>query len=269
MMGVIYLNKKKVFVVHNNMDYINKVNQFFLKGDGYTLVDYALDGQTFVKKCNLNNCDIVIVKNALTHITGLYALELLLEKDNIKDRPKHIILLTPFINKLIIDKCSQLGINHVKTFELQINKFPELVMELDLIEENKNKLYFDKQMEILKLLRDIGLLRTYIGYTYFEYILNIMLDQSEYIYKPMHFLYKLIANHFKVTNTSVEKAMRSCIRSSLLRNDSYYAKMLFGYSYEKKEFPSTSIVLQVCIKTLKEQKNIIINNNMQNSLRKI
>ncbi len=259
------MRKKRVLLAHNSYEFINKVDQFFQVDSLYTLTSYALNGEELVNKINLDNYDMVIVKNALTYITGLYALEVLLSKT--KQRPDFVILITPFLNEFLINKCERLEINYLHDLNINLSELPNLLFNLEIKNLVKNKSYFDSQMEIISLLKKIGLLKTYVGYSYFEYVLNYMLEKSENIYKSMKNVYYTISGHFNVSATSVEKAMRTCIKSSLSQSQGFYARMLFGH--HENDFPSTSVFLQICIQTLKEQKSQIINNNLKGSLRKI
>ncbi|QVK18094.1 hypothetical protein KHQ81_14905 [Mycoplasmatota bacterium] len=259
------MRKKRVLVAHNNIEFIELLRQCFLENDLYTLSDIALNGQELLNKVSLDNYDIVICKNALTQVTGLYALEGLFSKT--KNKPEIIILITPFINDFIRNKCQKLNIDYIQGLDVNISEIHQLLCHLGIKKTVEGKKYFESQIEVINILKKIGLLKTYIGYAYFEYVLNIMLEKSENINKYMKTIYHMVGQHFNVSATSVEKAMRTCIKSSLSKSDGFYAKMLFGY-YEDK-YPSTSIFLQVCIKTLKEQKNMIISNNIGRSTRKI
>ncbi len=257
--------KKSVLFAHNNEGFINKVNQYFQDEDLYSLNHYVLDGEALLNLVNLDRFDVVIVKNALTYITGLYALESLLLKT--RHKPEIIILITPFVNDFIRDKCQQLQIYYVHNLNMSIRDIYHLLCQLEIERKVIGKKYFEPQIEIINLLKQIGLLKTYIGYKYFEYVLNSMLENSENINKYMINIYKMVGKHFNVSPCSVEKAMRLCIKSSFSKSDNFYAKILFGHYHNS--YPSVSTFLQVCIKTLKEQKDYIIRHNIKQSLRKI
>ncbi|MDF2700273.1 MAG: spo0A [Haloplasmataceae bacterium] len=261
------MKKKKLLIVHNSYEIIKKIQNEYEENEFIKVVGTAIDGQALLKLNNLDNYDIVIVKNALSYITGLYALEILLKTT--KQRPSIIILITPFINEFVHNKCSSLGIDYIPDFNIECNKIIDIINYAQLNKLNQSKLYFDTSAEIILLLKQLGLLRSYLGYTYFEYTLNVMFENNVNIYKKMQEIYKMISEHFEVTSTSVEKAMRSCIKSSFSQNNTFYARILFGHNIDSSDFPSTSIFIQVCIKTLKELKQTIINNNIRNSVRKI
>lgn len=259
------MENKHVLVAHNNMDFIKQLADYFQQEELYTISEYALDGQELLNKVNLDDYDIVIVKNALTYTTGLYALASLLQKT--KKSPEYIILITPFISNFILNKCKNLGVYCMHNLDIRVNKISNLLLDIEIKKSADNATYFDYQMEIIKLLRQIGLLKVYLGYTYFEYVLNIMFEIGDNIYKSMKEIYEVISIHFNSTPSSVEKAMRYCMKSSLGKHRNFYAKLLFGC--QANDYPTTSIFLQVCIKTLKELKNTITTNNYNKSYRKI
>jgi len=259
------VKKKRVLVAHNNLEFIEKVKLSFQESGLYTISGFALNGQDLINKVNLDSYDIVIVKNALTQVTGLYALESLLM--NTKLKPELIVVITPFVNQFILNKCEILGIDYLKDVNITVDEIHELLSQLEIKKAVIGKKYFDAQVEIINLLKKIGLLKAYIGYTYFEYVLNIMLEKSENINKYMKTINLMVADHFNVSSSSVEKAMRKCVKESLSRCDGFYAKMLFGH--QQDSYPSTSIFLRVCVKTLKEQKSQIVTRNFENSMRKI
>lgn len=256
--------KKRILIVHNNQEYLQKIVSFFNEKELYHM-ETVINGDALMRLNCLDAYDFVIVKDAIAEISGLNAIEKLLK--NTYKRPNYIILITPFNNNFIKSKCESLDIIPIYNVKMSINELYHLLNILELEGDMKNKKYFEPQLEIINLLKKIGLLKVYIGYTYFEYVLNLMLESSENIYKYMKNIYEIVANHFHVSPSSVEKAMRSCIKSSFSQNYGYYAKMLFGYS--ENDYPSTSIFLQVCIKTLKEIKNCIITNQINSSIRKI
>ncbi len=252
-------------MAHNNICFIEKLTQYFQEKELFYVKKSVLNGDDLLREGNLDGYDIVIAKDALTQVTALYALDGLLS--NTKKRPDHIILITPFVNEFISQKCITNGIHLVHDCTIKISDLYNMVYELEIKNGVSNKYYFDEQAEVINLLKKIGLLKTYIGYTYFEYVLNIMLEKSENIYKNMNDIYHTVASHFNTSSGSVEKAMRSCIKSSLSKSDGFYAKMLFGHDADN--YPSTSTFLQVCIKTLKEQKSHILNQQIERTTRKI
>jgi CheY-like chemotaxis protein len=261
------LRKKRIFIAHNNEELILQFSKLVDVNGVYEVKDYILNGDECKRIESFDQYDIVIVKDALTYMSGLYMIQHLLE--NTTQKPELIIILTPFINHFIASKCSQLGIEYRSMNISNAYGLIDLIYKYDLENMHAEKHFFDIQYEVISLLRKIGILRSYIGYSYFEYILNKMFHKGEIIYKPMKEIYQMIAQHFDVTYVSVEKAMRTCLRSSLIKNNNVFTRSVLGLSEESHDFPSTSTFIQVCIKMLKEQKIAVINNNIKRSIRKI
>ena len=91
-----------------------------------------------------------------------------------------------------------------------------------------------------------------------------MFNEPQLLAATMQELYQIIAEHFMVSKASVEKAMRICLKNSLIKNSNYYVRSLFGYDEQKSlpKLPSTTTFIHVCIKILKEQKTFVALNNM-------
>lgn len=242
------MDKKKIYIAHNSIKFIKNIENT-LNDEEFILSGYALNGNEFVKIKNLDLYDVVIVKNALTNITGLYALEYLL--NNTENRPGKMMLLTAFKNDFVNYKCEELGINHICYVETSAEKISSWITTFDN-HKNMDGKYYDKSDNIIQYLKDIGIIRKYLGFKYLEYILYVLLEKKEYLHKSMQELYTIIATHFNVSSISVEKAIRSCLKSSFVNNDSSYASKIFGYNKNKKDYPSTSLFIQISIKTLKE-----------------
>lgn len=237
------------------MRYIGEINKYFQNRGLYTVSNYVLNGEALMNLGSLDLYDIVFVKNALTQVTGLYALQNLLMKT--KNKPETIILMTPFLNDFIVEKCEEMDIKYIYNLDMNIEEIHDIICRLEIENIVKGKKAYDQHIEIINFLKQIGLLKTYIGYSYFEYVLNTLMGSSENLNKYMTSIYQMVADRFEVSPSSVEKAMRLCLKSSLSKSDNFYAKMLFGHQGDN--IPSTSMFLQVCVKTLKEQKNYIMN----------
>jgi CheY-like chemotaxis protein len=259
--------KRKILLVHNNKEMIEDFSNLIENNGSYSLALVIHDGNQLINLKTLDDFDIVIVKDALMHLNGLYALESLIKNTN--NRPDLIILLSPFKTSFIVNKCEYLGMVLKNDSKVSANQIIDLIYKNDHSRVVKNKLFFDPQFEIIRLLKEIGLLKRYKGYSYFEYGLNFMFERSENLKKSMISLYESIGHHFNVNAKSVEKAMRVCLKKSILINDNYYARTLFGYNINDENLPSNSLFFQICIQQLKDQKASIINNNIQKSIRKI
>ncbi len=255
------MGNRRVLIVHNKMEFIKRLAYYFQQNELYNISEYALNGKELLNKENLDDYDIVIVKNALTYTTGLYALASLLLKT--KKKPGYIILITPFISDFVLHKCQSLGIYCIHDLDIKVSNISNLLLDIEIKKNAENTTYFDCQIEINKLLRQLGLLKIYLGYTYFEYALNIMFEIGENIYKSMKEIYNIISMHFNATQSSVEKAMRTCVKSSFEKNRNFYSKLLFGC--QDNDYPTTSIFLHICQKTLIELKNTITTNNYNKS----
>jgi|SRR5690554_5732480 len=255
------MNERKIIIAHNNRKFIEKAKLFFQHNNRYIIDKIVKNGEELLKVNNLNEYNIVICKDALTEVSGLYALEKLLI--NTKKYPDYILLITPFTNNFVLSRCSKFGIVPIRNIKISIEDLYKVIYKQAIKQDVKGKKLFNPQIEIENILIKVGLLKTYLGFKYFEYILNVILSNNESDFKYMKNIYSVIAEYFKVSSLSVEKAMRTCIKSSFANNYGYYASLLFG---SNKVYPTTSIFIQVCTKILKEQKNYIVNSKIRDTI---
>lgn len=249
------MNGKRILVAHNNRKYIEEIKQFFQNKDRYILDTIVKTGDELLKLKALDDFDLVIVKDALTEVSGLYALKELIY--NTKRLPDNILLITPFLNDFVLSRCKELGIMPIRNMRLSLGDLYKIIYKQTIEKEARNKKVFEPEIEVNNLLNKLGILRSFIGYKYFEYVLNYLLSNDNNDFKYMKNVYDLIAKYYKVSSISVEKAMRTCIKSSFSHNFGYYASILFG---DNNINPSISTFIQTCIKILREQRNYIINN---------
>ncbi len=62
-----------------------------------------------------------------------------------------------------------------------------------------------------RILRQMGIFSAYTGYYYLAYAINLVLEDEDYLFCATKRLYPDIADHFEVSTSSVEHAMRSLI----------------------------------------------------------
>lgn len=256
------MKKKKVFIAHNDLALIDQFSGLLARSGIYELEDYVIDGEAFSNIDSFDRYDIVLVKDALTHTTGLYMVKKVLQNTTIM--PEVVVILTPFSSGFIRTLCHEMNVLYKNIAVTSAYHLMDILYKYDLTDGYRNKQIFDSQAEIIALLKKCGLIRRYIGYAYFEYIINRMFNESEFINSPMRDIYKKVADHFKVSQGSVEKAMRVCLKVSLIKNGNLYVRMLLGINEKTKEdeLPSTSTFIRVCIKTLKEQKSLVMMNSL-------
>lgn len=255
------MNERKIIIAHNNRKFIENAVLFFSDNNRYIIDKIVKTGEELLKIKKLDDYHIVIVKDALAEVSGLYALRKLLENAN--KYPDHILLITPFLSKFVLDSCDKFGITPVSNIKASMEDLYKIIYKQEIEKDFKDKKVFNLEEEVNNLLRKIGILKSYLGYKYFEYVLKIILSNNESSFKYMKNIYQITANYYNVSPLSVEKAMRTCIKSSFSNNYGYYASLLFG---KYTTFPTTSTFVQICAKILKEQRNYVINNQIREAM---
>lgn len=246
------MKKRSIFIAHNNRELIAQFKAVIENNHLYQLTDYVYDGMMFANIPSFDAYDVVIVKDALTHVSGLYMLESTLKRS--KKKPGLMLLLTPFTSSFITSKCGEYGIIYKNVEVTNAYNLLDLIYKYD---ECKLKAGSDIQFEIIHLLKRIGILRKYIGYTYFEYILNLACQNAKIIDLPMKDIYRMIGEHFNSSPLNIEKAMRTCLKASFATNCNAYARSLFGITLEDESYPSNGNFIKVCIKVLKERNRSV------------
>lgn len=258
------MRKKKVFLAHNNPALVEEFAALLSRSGLYELVGYAYTGEGFEMIESFDLYDIVIVKDALTYMPGIYMVKKILQRTTI--RPELILVLTPFSNAFIRNLCQSLDIIYRNVAVTNAFHLMDLLYKYDLDEGGRHKKVFDTQYEIIMMLKKCGLQRRYLGYKYFEYILNLMFHDPNLAKKKMKELYALIGEHFHASPASVEKAMRICLKQSLRQHTNYYVRTLFGIGEHPNQqtLPSTTTFIQVCLNRLKDQKTYVALKGMKN-----
>ncbi|HWR18371.1 MAG TPA: sporulation initiation factor Spo0A C-terminal domain-containing protein [Clostridia bacterium] len=108
------------------------------------------------------------------------------------------------------------------------------------------------------VLRAIGMPPKYKGYAYVQYILMLTQQRQEYMYHLTTQLYPRVAQHFDVTQVSVERNIRFAIRRTWDSGNKTELRRLFCV-YDVRWIPTNSEFISVLTE-------VIINDRMKDGV---
>src|SRR5690606_22377463 len=156
--------KKKVFLAHNNPALVEEFAALLSRSGLYELVGYAYTGEGFEMIESFDLYDIVIVKDALTYMPGIYMVKKILQRTTI--RPELILVLTPFSHAFIRNICQSLVVTFRSAAVINVFHLMDFLYKTDLDKRARHNRVFDTQNDKILMLKKSGLHRCYLGYKY-------------------------------------------------------------------------------------------------------
>ncbi len=105
------------------------------------------------------------------------------------------------------------------------------------------------------VLRAIGMHPKYKGYAYVHHILSLTQQRTEYMYHLTTQLYPRVAQHFGVTQTSVERNIRFAIKRTWESGNKAELRRLFCV-YDVKWIPTNSEFISVLTEAITNDRMI-------------
>jgi len=249
--------KKRVLLIHNDMAFVERFGQLLSNNAIYELAQesYWEDGITFPVK-HFDAYDIVIAKDAIRYNSGLYLIKEALK--HTRQVPQLVLLQTPFLTAFMERMVGDLNITCLEQATEDVYSLIDALYSYDLsiLEELEQ---FDLSYEINRLLAKCGMPKERIGYKYHEYLLYLMFSEKRYVIHSTMEVYEEVAQAFETTMLGVEKALRSCLKTSVEVADNYFLHRLLGLTQGEPDELSTTVsnFIMVSLKYLKDRKRVV------------
>lgn len=274
----------KVFIIDNNMEYIQKLSKRLETEDFFDISrtsDNGKDGLNLIKKYK-GNIDILIIDLMLPIYDGLKVISEInkTNKNKIKNiivtstifTPESInilnkecvsyILLKPFdLDTLVETMYSVIEAKNVLSITKNVETFEKIVNKKN---ENRvtNEQYIFKikvEREVCKILKELGVPASLKGYSYIRLAIIEMFYNSNLIGRVSKSIYPFIAKSFNSTASRVERAMRHAIDISWNRGNIDVINEIFGYSIDfDKGKPTNSEFISMIADNLKNRLDITV-----------
>ena len=226
--------KINALVVDDSMEFTSSVKEYFTSNAVINIVDVLTDGEKVVNyiKEHQNDIDVILMDLILPGKDGLQILEEL-EEMKIK---KHFIILSSYRKEYTIRMTSRFNVDYFMLKPIHLSSLENRIKEV--MEENKTKLYVEKQvnskiqLQVTELLHNLGVPSQIKGYQYLREGILMLYESTGLIGGITKEVYPEIALRYNTTPSRVERAIRHAIEVSWNRADYDMMNKIFGHSID-------------------------------------
>ena len=168
-------------------------------------------------------------------IPGKDGLQILEELEELKIK-KHLIILSSYRKDYTIRMTSRFNVDYYMLKPINLSSLENRIKEV--MEENKNELYVEKQvnpkiqLQVTELLHNLGVPSQIKGYQYLREGILMLYESTGLIGGITKEVYPEIALRYNTTPSRVERAIRHAIEVSWNRADYEMMNKIFGHSID-------------------------------------
>ena len=221
-------------VVDDSMEFTSSVKEYFKNNAVIKIVDVVTDGEKAVDyiKEHQDNIDVILMDLIIPGKDGLQILE---ELEELKIK-KHLIILSSYRKDYTIRMTSRFNVDYYMLKPINLSSLENRIKEV--MEENKNELYVEKQvnpkiqLQVTELLHNLGVPSQIKGYQYLREGILMLYESTGLIGGITKEVYPEIALRYNTTPSRVERAIRHAIEVSWNRADYEMMNKIFGHSID-------------------------------------
>ena len=226
--------KINALVVDDSMEFTSSVKEYFKNNAVIKIVDVVTDGEKAVDyiKEHQDNIDVILMDLIIPGKDGLQILE---ELEELKIK-KHLIILSSYRKDYTIRMTSRFNVDYYMLKPINLSSLENRIKEV--MEENKNELYVEKQvnpkiqLQVTELLHNLGVPSQIKGYQYLREGILMLYKSTGLIGGITKEVYPEIALRYNTTPSRVERAIRHAIEVSWNRADYEMMNKIFGHSID-------------------------------------
>ena len=226
--------KIDALVVDDSMEFTSSVKEYFKNNAVIKIVDVVTDGEKAVDyiKEHQDNIDVILMDLIIPGKDGLQILE---ELEELKIK-KHLIILSGYRKDYTIRMTSRFNVDYYMLKPINLSSLENRIKEV--MEENKNELYVEKQvnpkiqLQVTELLHNLGVPSQIKGYQYLREGILMLYESTGLIGGITKEVYPEIALRYNTTPSRVERAIRHAIEVSWNRADYEMMNKIFGHSID-------------------------------------
>ena len=226
--------KINALVVDDSMEFTSSVKEYFKNNAVIKIVDVVTDGEKAVDyiKEHQDNIDVILMDLIIPGKDGLQILE---ELEELKIK-KHLIILSSYRKDYTIRMTSRFNVDYYMLKPIHLSSLENRIKEV--MEENKNELYVEKQvnpkiqLQVTELLHNLGVPSQIKGYQYLREGILMLYESTGLIGGITKEVYPEIALRYNTTPSRVERAIRHAIEVSWNRADYEMMNKIFGHSID-------------------------------------
>lgn len=233
-------NQIKVLIADDNREFCNILKDYFTDDPALELVDVCYNGMEVLDVLAAKEVEVLILDLIMPYMDGIGVLERINEMQ-LEKKPK-IIILTAFGQENITQKAVQLGADYyiLKPFNLQVlgERIQQIARETSAKIEKSNTVISrppesapkNIEMEVTKIIHDIGVPAHVKGYQYLRDAIMLVVDEVNYLGAVTKELYPTIAEKYDTTASRVERAIRHAIELAWDRGDVEKMNRFFSFT---------------------------------------
>ena len=209
------------------------------------VVGVAYDGASAVKLIKEHEPDVVVIDIVLPVLDGLGVIE---QCNGTMDDDKipSFIAITSIGNQRLIECISLMGVDYCMMKPFHTNVLMDRInqmMRMKRVNNNFQKTFevksepvkktfteYDNQKDVTKIIRDLGIPAHIKGYQYIREGIIMAIHDVNMMNYITKLLYPTIAQKYKTTSSSVERAIRHAIEVAWSRGKIELLEEMFGYT---------------------------------------
>ena len=192
------------------------------------VVGVAYDGASAVKLIKEHEPDVVVIDIVLPVLDGLGVIE---QCNGTMDDDKipSFIAITSIGNQRLIECISLMGVDYCMMKPFHTNVLMDRINQMMRMKRVTFTEY-DIQKDVTKIIRDLGIPAHIKGYQYIREGIIMAIHDVNMMNYITKLLYPTIAQKYKTTSSSVERAIRHAIEVAWSRGKIELLEEMFGYT---------------------------------------
>ena len=260
------MKKKSVFVVDENLNYINEISRELSKEE-FNVVGYSQNGKDALEKLRkISELDVLIINMILPLKDGYSVLEEIKENGKYYPNIGFIIAQSSLINEHSVYLLNRLEISqlvllptNIENIISHIKKYVNYKNEVNPINDGEKI-----NQRITKILHYLGIPAHIKGYHFIREAVEMVIKNPSIIGQVTKTLYPTIAQKFASSPTKVERAIRHAIELGWTRGDQQKMDEIFGYTISAlKAKPTNSEFIAMIADYISLNEDTAINKNSQ------
>ena len=224
--------KIKVLAVDDNAAQIRMIKKYFNGSEKIEVVGVACDGEDAISKIDNIDFDIMLLDMVMPKKDGFSVLNYMKEHDI----NKNVIVTSSFNEEDTIKEVSEFGVKYYALKPFELKDLENIIIKISKSQKSNNELLElqDKgmQIQITKLLHELGIPSHIKGYQYIRSAILMVYDNPSFIGGITKELYPDLSIKFNTSIQRVERAIRHAIEVSWLRGDIDLMEEIFGHSVD-------------------------------------